>query len=142
VSVRRQAARVIVRDESGRVLLLRGGDPHRPEAGTWWITPGGGLDPGETIEDAARREVREETGLVITDLGAVVLERRVDFDFEGVRYEQDESFFTVTVAAFEVDRREWTDVERRSMFEHRWWTRAELAATTDTVYPERLVDLL
>jgi ADP-ribose pyrophosphatase YjhB (NUDIX family) len=140
--VRRQAARVIVVDESGRVLLFRGGDPHRPDAGTWWFTPGGGLDPGETVEDAARRELREETGLVITHLGPVVVERRIEFDFEGVRYDQQETFFMVSVAAFDVDTGAWTDVERRSVFEHRWWTRAELEMTTDTVYPEGLAELL
>src|SRR5882672_9447042 len=82
VTVRRQAARVILIDEAGRVLLFRGGDPHRPDAGTWWFTPGGGLDDGETIEDAAQREVREETGYVVTDLGAVVLERSIEFEVE------------------------------------------------------------
>ena len=121
MSTRRHAARVILLDESGRVLLFRGGDPHRPEAGTWWFTPGGGLDDGETVEQAARREVREETGLVITDLGPVVLERSVEF---------------------EVDNREWTDLERRLMLEHRWWTRDELAITSETVYPEGLAELL
>jgi len=142
VPVPRQAARVVVLDESGRVLLFRGGDPHRPEAGTWWFTPGGGLDAGETVEDAARREVREETGLVIGDVGPVVLRRRIEFDFEGVRYDQDESFFVVRVSTFEIDTNEWEDAERRSIVEHRWWTSDELAKTTDAVYPEGLADLL
>ena len=57
----------------GRVLLFRGGDPGRPERGTWWVTPGGGTDPGESTAEAARRELLEETGLdVATEaLGAV-----------------------------------------------------------------------
>ena len=140
--MQRQAARVILIDEAGRVLLFRGGDPHRPDAGTWWFTPGGGLDDGETIEEAARREVREETGFVVTDFGPVVLERSIEFEVEGQHFDQDEVFFRVSVAGFAVDKREWTDLERRLIVEHRWWTREELATTTETVYPEGLVDLL
>ena len=139
---RRRAARVILIDDAGRVLLFRGGDPFRPEAGTWWFTPGGGLDDGETAEDAARREVREETGLTLTDLGPVVLERSIEFEIEGERFDQDEVFFMVTVAGFDVDTREWTDLERRLMLEHRWWTRDELATTSEMVYPEGLAQLL
>ena len=140
--ISRRAARVILIDDAGRVLLFRGGDPARPEAGTWWFTPGGGVDDGESVEDAARREVREETGLGVTELGPVVLERRIEFEFEGRILDQDEVFFAVTVNAFDVDDREWTDLERRSVFEHRWWTRADLGTTREMVYPEGLDELL
>src|SRR3954452_4487904 len=56
------AAAVIVVDASGAVLLQR-----RAEDGTWGI-PGGCLELGESLEDAARRELREETGLVAEKL--------------------------------------------------------------------------
>jgi len=141
--VARRAARAILVDPAGRVLLLRGHDPMLP-AVTWWFTPGGGLDPGEAVRGALVREVREETGLDLTgtELGPVVLHRFIDFDFEGVAYRQEEDFFRVDVPRFDVDTSAWTDVERRSVDAVRWWSRADLAATHETVYPEALVAVL
>ena len=52
-------------DEDGHVLLFHGCDPARPDAGWWWLTPGGGIEDGETMEECARREVLEETGFVL-----------------------------------------------------------------------------
>jgi len=122
---------------------MRGHDPATPNL-SWWFTPGGGLDPGEDAAAAVRREVAEETGLDLTgvDLGPVVLRRTADFTFDGVAYRQQEDVFRIEVAAFVPDASAWTDVERRSVEEIRWWTPAELAATPETVYPEALVALL
>jgi len=138
----RVAARVLVVDPAGHVLLFRGYDPARPDDGSWWLTPGGGVDDDESIEDAARRELFEETGLVVDDVGPRLFERRIVFDFEEQRYDQTEHFFCVRADQFVLTRSGWTDVEQRSMFEHRWWSVAELAATDETVYPEGLAERL
>jgi 8-oxo-dGTP pyrophosphatase MutT (NUDIX family) len=141
--IERLAARVVLLDPAGRVLLLRGSDPARPEDGDWWITPGGGVEPGESLEQAARREVQEETGYLLpADLGPIVLHRTIRFSFDGLEYEQTEHFYLATVEHSRVDYSGWTEVERRSMQTHRWWTVQELRSTTEAFYPERLPDLL
>lgn len=66
----------IVFDRDERVLLVRRG---RPPARGQWHPPGGRLEPGESLTEACRREVREETGLDVT-IGPImaVVERRTE----------------------------------------------------------------
>jgi 8-oxo-dGTP pyrophosphatase MutT (NUDIX family) len=144
VPVARRAARVLLIDASRRVLLFRGGDPSAPEAGTWWFTPGGGLDEGETHAEAAARELLEETGLRITPdaLGEPVLDHEVEFAFDGTTYAQSQQFFVARVDAHEVDTSGFSPLEHASVVEHRWWPLQELAQTRDRVYPVELVELL
>jgi 8-oxo-dGTP pyrophosphatase MutT (NUDIX family) len=139
----RSAARVVLVAD-GLVLLQQGFDPAKQDAGTWWITPGGGLNDGESIEAAAVREVREETGLGLTSaqLGPVIATRVVHFEFEHRRYRQHESYFTVHVEAFTPEHHGWDEIEQRALLGHRWWSVDELRATDETFYPRVLPDLV
>ena len=138
----RRAARVVLLDDHGRTLLFRGGDPGRPEDGTWWFTPGGGVEAGESLEQAARRELLEETGVDVRELGSPVRKDYVEFPFEGRLLRQHQTYFRVRVGVAVVDVSGWTELERRTVAEYRWWSADELRTTTDTVYPVGLVDLL
>jgi 8-oxo-dGTP pyrophosphatase MutT (NUDIX family) len=140
----RVAARVLLVDPAGCLLLFQGFDPHVP-AESFWFTAGGGLEPGEELLAGAQRELHEETGLQLPPDGLVgpVWLRRVRFTFEGVEYDSDEWFFLATLTdAAEVDTAGFTDLENRTVRGHRWWSTDDLRATTETVYPLQLAELL
>lgn len=139
---RRRAARVLLIDEHDHILLLRGTDPSKPEAGFWWFTPGGGMNEGEVVEEAARRELFEETGLADANFGPVLFTRSIDFDFQGVEYHQDEWYVAAQVERFAPDFSGFDAYEVDAISTARWWSRDELATTTETVFPENLAELL
>jgi 8-oxo-dGTP pyrophosphatase MutT (NUDIX family) len=140
----RPSARVLLIDDARRVLLFSGHDPVRPES-KFWFTVGGGVEPGEDLRSAARRELAEETGLRLEDTTLVgpMWRRRVAFSFDGRTYDGEEWFFLADLATgVEVDTSGFTELENRTVEGHRWWTVDELRATEETIYPVQLPTLL
>lgn len=136
----RPAARILLVDRAGRVLLFRFdcGDERPP----FWCTPGGALDPGEGYAEAARRELFEETG-IRADPGREVAQRTVDFTtIERVEVTADERWFRVDTDATEVDAAGHTALERRVMKQWRWFARDELAQWPERIYPDDLAAML
>ena len=142
-AIARRAARVILLDATGRVLLLHGFDPARPEHG-YWFTAGGGLDPGESPAEGAARELYEETGLAVApaDLGEPVHHEVIEFPFDGRWYRQEQEFFVTRVDAWEAVAVVRTADEERSIDGYRWWSAADLRASGDRYYPDDLPDLV
>jgi ADP-ribose pyrophosphatase YjhB (NUDIX family) len=138
--VLRPAARVLLLDPDDRVLLVRllAEDGER----SWWTTPGGGVQPGETPEQAALREVREETGLAEVALGPCVWLREHVFPWLGRTWRQQERFYVARVAVFEPVRDGLEATEAAMLGEHRWWSVEEIERSSEDFGPRRLAFLL
>ncbi len=139
----RTAARVLLVAPNGATLLVHGHDPEDPGRGGFYWTPGGGLDDGESLEAGARREVAEEIGFDIGELGPVVLERVGEFPFGGRQIRQTESFFLVHVDdTFDAAPEALSDLEQSAIDEFVWLTPSDMRESADLVYPRCLADLI
>jgi 8-oxo-dGTP pyrophosphatase MutT (NUDIX family) len=130
----RRAARVLLLDEDRRLLLVK----FRYRGRSWWAAPGGGLEDGETHEDAARREITEETSFELQELGPWVWNREEVFRFEGRLYRQMERYFVANVPAFDARPRVIGAEEAKTFDGLRWWTPGELQATPEEFAPADL----
>ena len=135
----RQSARLMLVDTVGRLLLFRYDDGRQPP---FWATIGGRVMPGETYEAAAARELAEETGY--TDaIGPLIRTRDEVFATADVATSRWlEHYFEVRTSGGPIRTSGWTDEERATIRESRWWTVDELRATTERMLPAWLADEL
>jgi 8-oxo-dGTP pyrophosphatase MutT (NUDIX family) len=142
--VARRAGRIFVLDDEQRLLLMH----ERRDIGsdrTHWITPGGGVEPGESLVEAALREVYEETGLrlELDPAAEPMYSERVRFRIAGRDLDQTNFYFLVRVpSGLPVQPAGQTDIERLVVLGHRWWSLPELAASDVVREPVTMVELI
>ena len=140
--VHRLTSRVLLFDRDGRILLFLTTAPDTSGVARW-ITPGGGVDPGESQHEGALRELREETGLILDDLGEPVWTHDFAVTWDAADHDTGHAeFYTAIVDRFEPSDAEWTDDERVDVLAHRWWTADELDQSGEPFEPAELTRLI
>ena len=139
----RHVARILLFDEQNRCLLFLTKFPKDFNRPSRWITPGGGIEAGETPEQAAIRELFEETTLVVNSLGEAVAEDtyRVE-NSTGTIVSGIRTFFVHKTAAELVSLVNMAEQERADIEELRWWSLAELYSEKPNVQFDGLEQLI
>jgi 8-oxo-dGTP pyrophosphatase MutT (NUDIX family) len=136
--IERYAIRAILLTPDGEILLFRIATPDGGDK--FWIAPGGGLEPGETIEAGLRRELREEVGLEDFAVGPLVWRRQHTFDWAAKRILQREEYYIVHVPRFEPYVSD--DLEMQTIDTVRWWPVVALGQATERLTPLSLADIV
>jgi 8-oxo-dGTP pyrophosphatase MutT (NUDIX family) len=134
----RYSVRAILLTPDEHVLLMRIRDPESNRR--FWITPGGGLEPSEGVEQGPRRELREEVGLESFELGPVVWRRHHTFNWAQRRISQEEEYRIVRVERFEPQMSDLAEAAVLDRF--RWWRLGDLEHCEERLTPLSLATII
>jgi ADP-ribose pyrophosphatase YjhB (NUDIX family) len=145
----RVSVRAVLVDPADRILLFRYNlgriiDPARPQLMHLWGTPGGGVNHGEDLATALRRELVEETGLTDVDVVREVWRGRLQMPLPstGEVVLSIEHYFLARTQETKITVTGMAQDERDVIATYRWWELKDICASTEIFGPRKLAEYL
>lgn len=136
--ITRESARVILINLDLEVFMFRSGTPYRP----YWVLPGGGREEGESWEEAALRELFEETGLTDVELGPCVWQRNAVNESKSPVYRSVERYYVVLCGNPTITSDYQLEHEKAHYVVSGWWSIDAVSDSKETFYPEPFAELM
>ncbi len=139
----RNQARGFVLNDAGQVVLVKYEDtepvnPAEPDILKYWVLPGGGIEPGESYEQTVAREVLEETGVEVTDVGRRIYVLEKELIYAGSLHRMHAEYYlarcTGQPAASNCDPDE-------GIVDVRWWNIDQIRTSDEIFLPKGFLDL-
>jgi 8-oxo-dGTP pyrophosphatase MutT (NUDIX family) len=109
------------------------------EGQTLWVTAGGGADDGETYEDALRRELVEELGVAVDDVGPVrYFVSKVFRKRSGAEFLSEEKYYVVRATSEDVSLENMEETERSRLQQIRWWSADDIRSSNEWFFVKGL----
>ena len=129
--------RLVLLNERDELLLMKIALPDR----NFWCTIGGGIEPNETLAQAALREVKEECGFdeITLNLGPTIWQGEHLLERNGVLMLHREQFILARTCSQQLCAAGMTDEEKTVVKAFRWWSLSALKSTSEYIVPPSLV---
>ncbi len=133
---------MVLLDREARIFLINSIDPGDPSKEPWWEIPGGGIDPGESSAEAAKREIIEETGITDFELGPCIWTQECEFTFAGYFFDSQEWIHVAWCDGGEYDPQGLEYFEALAFRGAKWWDIDTLVASNELLLPTRLREFI
>jgi len=139
----RKSSRAIILNKKKQMFLFQYQFDYLADDEAIWITPGGGLEVGESFDDALKRELYEELGIQLKQSYKQVYYRNPIYTLKnGNQVQSEERFYLIYLNEETFLYDSWTESEKKRMLKGKWWSVEEIKLSSDKFFSEDILSII